>query len=72
MSTVCSSSYATAPARRRRFTHLLGAQQVREDESDLLQARRSVVRAGISEFELPELRPLPPDLTTIEREMGWA
>ena len=33
---------------------LLDARKVREDESDLLQARRSVVQAGTSEFELLE------------------
>ena len=36
------------------FHDVLGAQKVREDESELLQARRSVVQAGISEFELLE------------------
>ena len=36
------------------FIDVLGAQKVREDESRLLQARRSVVQAGISEFELLE------------------
>ena len=38
------------------FADLLDAQQVREDESDLLQARRSVLQAGASEFELLEPR----------------
>ena len=36
------------------FNDVLGAQKVREDESSHLQARRSVVQAGISEFELLE------------------
>ncbi len=38
------------------FHELLGGQKVREDESALLQARRSVMQAGCSEFEL--LQPL--------------
>lgn len=36
------------------FRDLLGAQKVREDSSSLLRARRSVVQAGSSEFELLE------------------
>ena len=36
------------------FRDLLGAQNVRADDSGLLQARRSVVQAGSSEFELLE------------------
>ena len=36
------------------FRALLGAEPAREDESELLAARRTVVRAGISEFELLE------------------
>ncbi|MCH8994448.1 MAG: hypothetical protein IH959_05695 [Chloroflexi bacterium] len=36
----------------RTFHDLLGAEKVREDESDLLKAKRSVVQAGSSEFEL--------------------
>ena len=36
------------------FRDLLGAEKVREDSSDLLQAKRSVMQAGISEFELLE------------------
>jgi catechol 2,3-dioxygenase-like lactoylglutathione lyase family enzyme len=36
------------------FQNLLGARKVREDSSDLLQAARSVMQAGISEFELLE------------------
>jgi catechol 2,3-dioxygenase-like lactoylglutathione lyase family enzyme len=36
------------------FRDLLGAEKVREDRSSLLQARRSVVQAGTSEFELLE------------------
>jgi catechol 2,3-dioxygenase-like lactoylglutathione lyase family enzyme len=34
------------------FRDLLGAEKVREDKSDLLGAERSVLQAGISEFEL--------------------
>ncbi len=36
------------------FRELLGAQKVREDRSELLQAERSVMQAGSSEFELLE------------------
>ena len=36
------------------FRDLLGAEKVREDEIDLLQAARTVVQAGTSEFELLE------------------
>ena len=36
------------------FRDLLGAQKVREDESELLRAQCSVLQAGISEFELLE------------------
>lgn len=36
------------------FRELLGAEKVREDASKLLGAKRSVVQAGISEFELLE------------------
>ena len=36
------------------FHDLLGAEKVREDSSELLQVRRSVVQAGSSEFELLE------------------
>ncbi len=36
------------------FRDLLGAEKVREDRSDLLRANRSVVQAGVSEFELLE------------------
>lgn len=36
------------------FQDVLGAQKVREDKSSQLQASRSVVQAGISEFELLE------------------
>lgn len=36
------------------FEALLGAEKAREDISDLLAANRSVMRAGISEFELLE------------------
>ncbi len=36
------------------FRDVLGAEQVREDASDLLTARRTIVQAGVSEFELLE------------------
>ena len=36
------------------FRDLLGAEKVRDDESRLLRARRSVMQAGTSEFELLE------------------
>lgn len=36
------------------FRDLLGAEKVRDDRSDLLRADRSVVQAGVSEFELLE------------------
>jgi hypothetical protein len=36
------------------FSALLGATKVREDESSLLASKRSVMQAGISEFELLE------------------
>jgi catechol 2,3-dioxygenase-like lactoylglutathione lyase family enzyme len=34
------------------FRDLLGAEKLREDTSDLLAARRTVIQAGVSEFEL--------------------
>ena len=36
------------------FRSILGAERLREDTSQLLGARRTVVQAGISEFELLE------------------
>ncbi len=36
------------------FAELLGAQKVREETSELLRAKRTVVQAGVSEFELLE------------------
>ena len=41
-------------AAARTFRDLLGAEKVGDDRSDLLNAKRSVVQAGISEFELLE------------------
>ncbi|MCH7718325.1 MAG: VOC family protein [Chloroflexi bacterium] len=49
------------------FRDLLGAEKVREDESGLLQARRSVVQAGISEFELLEPKGDGPVRAHLER-----
>lgn len=42
------------PAAEATFRELLGAAKVREDDSKLLAARRSVLQAGVSEFELLE------------------
>ncbi len=42
------------PAAEETFRELLGAAKVREDASKLLAARRSVLKAGVSEFELLE------------------
>ena len=36
------------------FRDVLGAEKVREDSSEILQAKRSVMQAGVSEFELLE------------------
>ena len=49
------------------FRDLLAAEKVREDESDLLQVRRSVIQAGISEFELLEPKGDGPVQAHLER-----
>ena len=49
------------------FRDVLGAEKVRDVESDLLQARRSVVQAGISEFELLEPKGEGPVRAHLER-----
>ncbi|MGB2696046.1 MAG: VOC family protein [Dehalococcoidia bacterium] len=51
------------------FHEVLGAEKVREDESALLNARRSVVQAGVSEFELLEPKGDGPVQSYLER---WA
>ncbi len=48
------------------FRSILGAERVREDSSRLLGARRTVVQAGISEFELLEPAGDGPVLTHLE------
>jgi len=49
------------------FRSILGAERVREDTSQLLAARRTVVQAGISEFELLEPTGEGPVLAHLER-----
>jgi catechol 2,3-dioxygenase-like lactoylglutathione lyase family enzyme len=49
------------------FRSILGAERVREDTSRLLAARRTVVQAGISEFELLEPAGEGPVLAHLER-----
>lgn len=49
------------------FRDLLGAQKVRDDRSDVLNAKRSVMQAGISEFELLEPAGEGPVQTHLER-----
>ena len=49
------------------FRSVLGAERVREDTSRLLGARRTVVQAGISEFELLEPAGEGPVLAHLER-----
>jgi len=41
-------------AAEKTFREVLGAEKVREDASDLYKAKRSVMQAGVSEFELLE------------------
>lgn len=50
-----------------KFRELLGAEKAREDESELLNARRTVVQAGVSEFELLEPKGDGPVQAHLER-----
>ncbi len=49
------------------FRELLGAEKVREDSSGILAAKRTVVQAGISEFELLEPASPGPVQTHLDR-----
>ncbi|MCH7999581.1 MAG: VOC family protein, partial [Chloroflexi bacterium] len=49
------------------FSAILGAERVRDETSKLLAARRTVVQAGISEFELLEPDGEGPVATHLER-----